>query len=172
VTYVGPPVAPPPGWYLDPAGAQRWWDGWQWGPAAPMRSESADGKTLALVAHLGFLGVGPVLPLVLRLTEGKRNAFVRHHATEALNFQLTYLLVFLVGFVAFVGTSVASTPPTGRATAVPPVFFVVFAAMMVAGVANLAFSVLGCVRASQERWWRYPVSIRFVRGARPRSARS
>ena len=37
-------AAPPPGWYPDPSGQVRWWDGWQWtqhagappaGPAAP-----------------------------------------------------------------------------------------------------------------------------------------
>lgn len=171
MTNVGPPpVAPPPGWYMDPTGTQRWWDGWQWGPAAPVRSETGDGKTLALIAHLGFLGVGPILPLVLRLTEGKRNAFVRHHSTEALNFQLTYLLVFFLGFGTFVGTSIAHAPAQ-RGTAPPVIFLVVFAVMMLVGIANFVFSILGCVRASQERWWRYPMSIRFVRGARPRATR-
>lgn len=27
--------APPPGWYQDPEGTTRWWDGTQWGAAAP-----------------------------------------------------------------------------------------------------------------------------------------
>lgn len=39
-TAAPPPPGPPPGWYPDPVlpGAQRWWDGYRWGPAAPPRS--------------------------------------------------------------------------------------------------------------------------------------
>ena len=29
------PATPPPGWYVDAAGFQRWWDGAQWGVYAP-----------------------------------------------------------------------------------------------------------------------------------------
>ena len=31
----------------------------------------------------------------------------------------------------------------------------------------LALSIVGMIRASRREWWRYPVNIRFVRGARP-----
>jgi uncharacterized Tic20 family protein len=169
VSNVGPPsqpTAPPPGWYPDPTGTQRWWDGWQWGPAAPPRSETAEGKSLALVAHLGVLAGGFLLPLVLRLTEGRKNAFVRHHATEALNFQITFMLVWFTGFGLLIGTTFGE--PTGHTTQAPPAVYAIFLAMALLFVANVVFSILGCVRASQERWWRYPLSIRFVRGAAPR----
>jgi hypothetical protein len=29
-----PGSTPPPGWYPDPTGVTRWWDGRNWGPAA------------------------------------------------------------------------------------------------------------------------------------------
>lgn len=32
---MGPPLGPPPGWYPDPAGGVRWWDGTQWTSATP-----------------------------------------------------------------------------------------------------------------------------------------
>lgn len=165
-----PPSAPPPGWYPDPTGAQRWWDGWQWGPAAPPRSETADGKTLALITHLGVLASGPILPLVIRQTEGKRNAYVRHHATEALNFQLTYLLGFVVS-IAVYALGLFLSPPVEDPTLPPAVSLAAFVALMILSLADFALSILGCVRAGQERWWRYPVSIRFVRGARAKQYR-
>jgi uncharacterized Tic20 family protein len=154
---------PPPGWYLDPVGSLRWWDGLQWGPSAPVQSEEQAGKTLGLVAHLGVLASGFPLPLVIRLTEARKNAFVRHHATEALNFQITFMIVWfaLFGALFAVGaTSSGDTAPTG--------VLVMFALLFALFAANLVLSILGCVRASQERWWRYPVSIRFVSGSRPR----
>ncbi|MEW2356476.1 DUF1707 and DUF4870 domain-containing protein [Spirillospora sp. NPDC029432] len=65
------------------------------GPDAPATGED---RVLAALAHgLGvptlFLG-----PLVLMLTSGKRSAYVRRHAAEAVNFQLTLLLLTIVTF--------------------------------------------------------------------------
>jgi uncharacterized Tic20 family protein len=134
-----------------------------------MRSETADGRTLALISHLGMLGPGLLLPLVVRLTEGRRNAFVRHHATEALNFQITFTLALFVGFGLFVAADL-TTGPAGHPYPAP-LSLVVFVVMMGAFVANYVFSILGCVRAGQERWWRYPVTLRLVRGAAPRGTR-
>lgn len=39
-----PPPAPPPGWYPDPAGsgAQRYFDGTNWGPLAPVSNPPQD----------------------------------------------------------------------------------------------------------------------------------
>jgi len=45
--YMAPPPlgqplqGPPPGWYPDPAGAIRWWDGTQWSAATPPPPEGA-----------------------------------------------------------------------------------------------------------------------------------
>jgi uncharacterized Tic20 family protein len=161
----GQPLAPPAGWYSDPDGAQRWWDGMQWGPAAPVRSEVDDGKTLGIITHLGVLAAGFVLPLVIRLTEGKKNAYVRHHAAEALNFQITFMIAWIAGFVAYAiglfGSAQSSSSP-------PAWVLIIFVTMMVLMLANFVFSILGAVRAGQGRWWRYPINIRFVRGARPK----
>ncbi len=137
------------------------------GPAAPARSEVDDGKTLALITHLGVLAAGFLLPLVVRLTEGKKNAYVRHHATEALNFQITFMIAWLGGFGLLIGTSLGE--PT-KGNEAPASVFAIFIPLMTIFVLNFVFSILGCVRAGQGRWWRYPVSIRFVRGARPKGS--
>jgi uncharacterized Tic20 family protein len=84
------------------------------------------GKSLAVVSHLGFLACWFVLPLVIRLTAGS-------------------------GF----GT---------------PGFFVGEGLLGLVNLGIIAFAIVGAVRASQGVWWRYPISIRFVPGARPRAA--
>jgi uncharacterized Tic20 family protein len=105
-------------------------------------------------------------PLVIRLTEGRKNAYVRHHATEALNFQITFMIAWFAGFAVWVGVLWSSDPAGGNA---PPAWvLIVFVTMMGVMLANFALSILGCVRANQSRWWRYPINIRFVRGARPK----
>ncbi len=108
--------APDPGWYRDRDGRLRWWDGQAWGPTAPEQSEEDSGRTVAVLSHLGVLVGGFPLPLIMRQAEGPRNGFVRHHATEALNFQLTFLLVWVAGFaaVAVIGAFDAGRPRSGR----------------------------------------------------------
>jgi hypothetical protein len=155
----------PPGWYHDGT-ALRWWDGSAWGPYAPAmaRDPVQEGKTLAVISHFGMFACWFVLPLVIRLTGGRDNEYVRHHSTEALNFMITtgFIYVLASGFW-FVGI-VLSVANDGDG---PPAFLAFMPLLWLLQAGVLAFSIIGAVRASQGVWWRYPISIRFVRGARP-----
>ncbi|MEV4252134.1 DUF1707 and DUF4870 domain-containing protein [Spirillospora sp. NPDC049652] len=67
-------------------------------PASAAGPSTSEERMLAAVAHgLGyftlFLG-----PMIMMLTAGKRSRYVREHAVEAVNFQLTVLLVTIVTF--------------------------------------------------------------------------
>jgi hypothetical protein len=66
--------------------------------AWPSGTVTGEDRVLAALAH--GLGIGTLFvgPLVLLLTSGKRSEYVRRHAAEALNFQLTLLLVTIVTF--------------------------------------------------------------------------
>jgi uncharacterized Tic20 family protein len=69
-------------------------------PGSPSLDEPPTGgdRMLAAVAHAtGYLTTF-VGPLVLMLTSGRRSAYVRRHAVEALNFQLTLLMIVAVTF--------------------------------------------------------------------------
>jgi hypothetical protein len=151
-----PSGSPPPGWYADPYGQQRWWDGQRWGFAVPPPSSPSNDRTLAIIANLGCLLGGFVLPLVIYLVAEKKDAFVKHWAREALNFQLTFLVVWFGGFVAFFFGLVASN---GSPVALL-FFFVLFPAMIL----NYVWSIMGAIKASRGELWRYPISIRFVSG--------
>jgi uncharacterized protein len=164
------PVLPPAGWYHDGT-TVRWWDGTSWGPVAPPGSfESVpadpvrDGSTLAVLCHIGQIVGAVVLALVIRLTEGKRNEYVRHHSSEALNFQLTFLIIWIGGIFATIGGAVAFGD-TADGDGSPSILLPFLALLAVFGVA-LVFAIIGAVSASRGQWWRYPISIRFVRGAR------
>jgi uncharacterized Tic20 family protein len=128
-----------------------------------------DGKTYAVLSHLGFLANvagGIALPCVFRYSDTGKNPYVRHHATEALNFTLTMLPLLAIGWIIYVVSLVAAfsngdgPSPAGVACLLVPV--------LVWGV----FGVIGAVQAGKGRWWRYPVAIRFVgRGDPPSPAR-
>lgn len=159
-----PAVPPPAGWYPDPrTGNLRWWDGTQWGPvtASPTPPASATNPALSAVGHVSLFVFPVVVPLVLYLTTGKNDPDARHHAREALNFQITFLIAWFVGFGVAMLTMFGSArflPDSG-----PPVSFVlVFLGMFAMYGTAIALSVYGAVQAGRGRRWRYPVSIRLV----------
>ena len=165
-----PPPAPvPPGWYFDGA-QQRWWDGARWGPPAPHAPRDANDRTLATVAHLGFVLGGFFLPLVLYLTsDDARRTETRRNAREALNFQITLILVSLltaVGFVVMVmigfgATASGSDSPAASGFAFGG-FFLVWGAVMLIGLGSIVLSIIAAVRTSGGAMFRYPLCIRFV----------
>jgi len=116
---------------------------------------------LAVISHLGSVvgGFAFLLPLVIYLTEGEKSSFVRHHAREALNFQLTFLILYLAGALLFFASLLLSF--TGDfyfpSLIFPfPLFFLLWAGA-------IGFSVTGAVRANQHQWWRYPLTISFLK---------
>jgi len=164
---VSGPSAAPPGWYHDGQGV-RWWDGGAWGPYAPPvapappgppRDPVRDGKVYAVLSHLGFFGGGFLLPLIFRYADTGKNPYVRHHATEAMNFNLTFLIAWLVLWPVTVIVLVLDGG--GLAGGLLTLSFVVW-------VAGAVFAVSAAIKASHGEWYRYPVSIRFVGRNEPR----
>ena len=154
-----PPVAP--GWYPDPQGtaSYRFWDGTRWTDALssaipPASSAASDTTTWAMAAHLTALaallfGMPFIGPLVVYLVK-KENPFVRRHAAEALNFNLSIMLYTIVlAVVTFVLLFVLV------GFFLIPLFLVLLAAWII-------FVIVAAVAASRGEEYHYPLTIRFV----------
>lgn len=163
------PIAPP-GWYADARGQLRWLDGGEWtsaridtGSAVPPGSSQDTGstdRTWAVLSHLSFFVLPLVAVIVIRLTVGKQAALVRHHSSEALNAQISYAIIWNVLGAIYL-TSFLANPqdqPLG-------VVLTVIALMFLTAAGATVLSIIGAVRASQGRFWRYPLLWRPVRGA-------
>ena len=143
------PQSPPPGWYPDPRGVTRWWDGQQWGQPAAARVAAGGGtdpKTMAVLAQVLGILTGLVGPLIIYLINGEKDPYVRHHSSEALNFQLTILIAYLVSFVLML-------------------VLIGFLLFFVVWILALVWGIQAAMAANRGEWYRYPVSIRFVPGA-------
>jgi uncharacterized Tic20 family protein len=152
-----------PGWYPDPAGSSslRFWDGRRWTDALSMAVPPAtpgirrdDSRGWALAAHLSaalalFVALPPVGPLVVYLIK-KDDPFVRRHAAEALNFNISFLLyAIVIGSLTFV------------------LLFVLWGLFLIPLLLAIAFVWIVCIciaaiRAGQGRGYRYPLTIRFL----------
>ena len=156
----GPAAGPAPGWYHDDNGTIRWWNGAVWDvgapPPAPVYGYAQPGmgppenRSMAVLAHVGAFVGGFILPLVLLLTTGKTDPFVRYHATESLDFQLTYLTFVLGGIILSIVTLGLG-------------FLVFIPLLMVVAIGHIAFAIQACIAANRGEWYRYPVCIRYVK---------
>jgi uncharacterized protein len=161
----------PPGWYFDGQG-MRWWDGAKWGPAAPPTGRTSDDRTLSMLAHGGVLVGGFILPLILYLISNDRERpETRWHAREALNFQITFMVVHFGGFFLGFGAlalggafaASASEDAVGPGAGFGLGFVAFFVLILGAIAANVVFSIIGAMRANNGVRWKYPVRIPFVR---------
>lgn len=131
-----PPTAPQPGGLDD---ATR-----VWGAAAHLSAFAG-----AWLLGLAFLG-----PLTVYLLGRHRHPSVAFHAREALNFNLTVLLVAVVGVLGGAFVAVV-TLGLGLLALIP--------AALVVALGWLILVVVAGVRAWDGEPYRYPFSIRFVR---------
>ena len=102
-----------------------------------------------MLAHLlsfvaAYIALGFVAPLVVLLVFGPRSAYVRAHAVESLNFNLSWLLYALVsGILVIVGIGLLL--------------------LIALGIAYVVLVVIASVRANNGEFFRYPLTIRFIR---------
>jgi uncharacterized protein len=120
------------------------------GNVAPAGYANSDEKTWALIAHFGGIVVGFIAPLVVMLAKGNESPTVRAHAVEALNFQITWGVIAIVGWIlGFCGSFII----------IGAIFFIVpFAAWLVI----IIFSILAGMKANEGVLYRYPMTYRII----------
>jgi uncharacterized protein len=117
------------------------------GPSFPPGPTSEE-RTWALMSHIGTLvaawfAMGFLAPLLVLLIKGQDSPFVRRHAVESLNFQIS-LLIYLVASGILV-------------------LVVVGIFMLIAlGIFALVVIILATLAASNGGDYRYPLTIRLV----------
>ena len=121
-------------------------------PSPQMASSgvSEEDKSMAMLCHLLAIFTGFVGPLVIWLVKKDQSAFIAHHGREALNFQITMLLVMLcVGSVTMVLMLVLI------GIFLVPVLFAI-------PIIGIVLEAIAAVSAQRGEWHRYPCCLRLV----------
>jgi len=131
-------------------------------PDGALSAIPAEQRQWAMFAHLSAI-VGGVLtagwagsvgcflgPLVIWLMKKETMPFVDDQAKEALNFNITMGIVFLVLFILTIGTLGIGILLTGPL-------------MLIFGIAWLVFTVIAAIKANDGVSYRYPFALRLVK---------
>ena len=152
-----PGYQPPPGYSSSPqqpyGDQQRYGGGSQGRPGGggprPTGADDlspADQRLWATLTHIGGIFLYIVAPLVSHLVLRDRGLFVRDQTREALNFQITTVIVWaVVGFLSVVSLGLLS-------------FLLLVVPLYVA-----VFSIVAAVKANEGERYRYPLTLRLVR---------
>lgn len=128
-------------------------------------SENGD-RTYATFNHLvGLLSLsdvgllGPLGTLIMWRIKAKESDFLDDHGREAMNFQLSLLIYFIVGAIIG-GIFTAITLGIGAFVAVP------IGGIGLVGlfVLRLVGSIRGAIAANRGEYYRYPMCLRLISG--------
>lgn len=133
------PIPPNPNMYESPVG-----DGGPPPSEGPVET-NPEALQWAMFAHFGGILLGFLGPLIVWLVKKDEHPFVDDQGKEALNFQLTLLIVYLV-----VGAISAATCGFGSVLAIVPL------------VLAIVFGIIGGIEAQKGIRYRYPYIIRMV----------
>lgn len=115
-------------------------------PPPPVGSIPQEDKTMALVAHLLGIVTSFVGPLIIWLINKDKNpnSFVVDQSKEALNFQITLVIVYVIGIILSV---------------------ILIGALinLLAWLACLIFGIIGAVKANNGEAYRYPFALRLIK---------
>ncbi|MBN2132937.1 MAG: DUF4870 domain-containing protein [Sedimentisphaerales bacterium] len=104
---------------------------------------SREARNMAMLCHL--LGIiGFFAPLMIWLIEREKHRFVDEHGRQAMNYQVSLLLYYLVS------------------TLLAPLIIGLFM-LGVLTVLHIVLAIIAAVQAGQGKLWRYPIAISFLK---------
>lgn len=108
---------------------------------APGYVPTGDERTWAILVHVLSIFFWIIPALVVYLAKRDESPYLAEHAREALNFQITMSLLFIGLFITLVG--------------------ILF--LWVPWIIDVVLCIVAAIRASDNRAYRYPVSLRLVK---------
>jgi uncharacterized Tic20 family protein len=112
----------------------------------PLSTPTSDERTLAILAHILpiLFGFGILAPLIIYLVRKDDSSFVKENAREALNFQITMIICFIIAAIL---------------TAIVIGIFL----LMALGIIDVVLAVIAAVRVSENKIYRYPFNLRLIK---------
>ncbi len=103
-----------------------------------------DDKTLAILTHLSGMFFSIIVPLVVWLTAKDTKPWLTEQSKEALNFQITVLIGYIISSALML-------------------VLIGFITFMIVWVVSIILSIVAAVRVSQGGDFHYPLTVRLIK---------
>lgn len=115
-------------------------------PPPPVSAAPQEDRTLALITHLSGIVLGFIVPLIIWLVNKDKadKGFLNDQAKEALNFQITLLIIYVIGTVLTI---------------------ILIGALinLAAWIACIILSIMAGLKANEGVAYRYPFALRLIK---------
>lgn len=115
-------------------------------PLPPSGSASQEDKTIALLTHLSGIFLNFIVPLIIWLIHKDKpeKSWLTDQSKEALNFQITLLIVYVIGSIL-------------------AVILIGGLINLIAWIACVVFSIIAGLAANKGEAYRYPFALRLIK---------
>ena len=107
----------------------------------PSYTPTEDERSMAMLVHVLSIFFWILPGLIIYLVKKDESSFVAAHAKEAMNFQLTLTILYIVLLISLVGIILLWVP-----------YFI-----------QLALCIVATMKASDRKLYRYPFTIRLIK---------
>lgn len=110
----------------------------------PTTPVTENDRLMGILSHILAIVGGFLAPLIIWLVKKDESPYVKDHAQESLNFQLTMMLAWIVSFI---------------------LMFVLIGILLIVivGILNVVLIIVATIKAADGQLYKYPFSIRFIK---------
>jgi uncharacterized Tic20 family protein len=107
----------------------------------PSYTPNSDERVLAILAHVLSIFFWIFPGLIIYLIKKDESAFVSEHAKEAMNFQITLTILYVILFITIIG----------------------WVFLWIPWLMQLVFCIIAAIKASDLKLFRYPFTLRLIK---------
>jgi len=110
----------------------------------PAYQPTSDERLWAILAHVLNIPFPLIGALVVYLFKKDESAYVRDHAKESLNFQITMFILLMISFILVI-------------------VLIGILLLWLLGIVGFVLVVVATVKAAENKLYRYPINFRLIK---------
>jgi uncharacterized Tic20 family protein len=110
----------------------------------PQTQPSSDERTMAILSHVLCIIGSFIAPLIIYLLKKDESPYVKEHALEALNFQITMIILYIISGILIL-------------------ILVGFLLIWALSLINLILIIVATIKASEDKLYKYPFNFRLIK---------